>query len=260
VLSYQLAGEVEFEQNGPLTIRSGDLHVIPAGQAHRITRAVEADIWSARIATVSLDADRFAPVLAVLDAMASGALSSVSIPPARRDFVTSLFAELANVRAPAALRTESLVALLLGELASHATPALELNTPRPIDLATRVLSLIASRALGPLSLDDVARALGRHRSHIAEVVRKSTGRTVGELIAEVRLDEARRRLVESDELIEVIGERVGYSDATHFARMFKRQYGVSPRAWRRGLLAQRAGNNAQKPSDPMPSGTAKRFK
>jgi quercetin dioxygenase-like cupin family protein len=63
VLSYQLAGEVDYEQNGRLTLRRGDLLVIPAGQAHRITRAAGADIWSAKIETAALDPERFASVL-----------------------------------------------------------------------------------------------------------------------------------------------------------------------------------------------------
>lgn len=233
VLSFQVAGELTVEQGGQLAIRSGDLHVIPAGHAHRVTRAVDAETWRVGIVTDRLDPERFAPVLAPLECMARGALPRVSIPAPRRAYVVSLFGELAEVRAGSRLRTESLVALLLDELTAHAPAVLPGAPTQAVDIAARAVALIASRALGPLSLDDVARALGRHRSHVAEVVRRSTGSTVGGLIAEVRLDEARRLLQETDELVEVIGERVGYVDATHFARTFKRRYGHSPRAWRR---------------------------
>jgi AraC-like DNA-binding protein len=47
-----------------------------------------------------------------------------------------------------------------------------------------------------------------------------------------RLAEARRRLVHSDEMIEIIAERVGYRDATHFIRVFRREHGMTPAAWR----------------------------
>jgi AraC-like DNA-binding protein len=33
-------------------------------------------------------------------------------------------------------------------------------------------------------------------------------------------------------MVEVIAERVGYADATHFIRLFRRMYGVTPAAWR----------------------------
>jgi AraC-like DNA-binding protein len=35
-------------------------------------------------------------------------------------------------------------------------------------------------------------------------------------------------------MIEVIAERVGYADATHFIRLFRREHGVTPAAWRTG--------------------------
>ena len=44
--------------------------------------------------------------------------------------------------------------------------------------------------------------------------------------------EARRLLLHSDEMIDVIAERVGYADATHFIRMFRREHGATPAAWR----------------------------
>ena len=46
--------------------------------------------------------------------------------------------------------------------------------------------------------------------------------------------EARRRLRSTDEIVEVIAERVGYADATHFIRLFRRAHGVTPAAWRTG--------------------------
>ncbi|HEY0463268.1 MAG TPA: AraC family transcriptional regulator [Polyangiaceae bacterium] len=33
-------------------------------------------------------------------------------------------------------------------------------------------------------------------------------------------------------MVEIIAERVGYADATHFIRLFRRAYGVTPSAWR----------------------------
>jgi AraC-like DNA-binding protein len=47
-----------------------------------------------------------------------------------------------------------------------------------------------------------------------------------------RMAEARRRLLHSDERIDIVAERVGYADVTHFIRMFRRTHGVTPAAWR----------------------------
>jgi AraC-like DNA-binding protein len=58
--------------------------------------------------------------------------------------------------------------------------------------------------------------------------------------------EARRRLLHTEELIEIIAERVGYADVTHFIRMFRRHHDdLTPAAWRR---AHSAGALVEKPS------------
>jgi AraC-like DNA-binding protein len=100
-------------------------------------------------------------------------------------------------------------------------------------LARRALTHIEAHALEPLSLAEVARAVGRSATHVAGVVRKETGRTVGQWILEYRMAEARRRLRGTDERVDIIAERVGYADATHFIRLFRRAHGLTPAAWRR---------------------------
>lgn len=239
VVTFQVAGELEVEHRGSLDLRAGDVHLIPAGDAHRVAHARDADVWGVTLRTGAVDRERLGPLLAPLDDVARGALPRVSIPATRRDFVGSLFAELRALEGRALpVREESLVALLLGEIGDHA-PAVSVPTSRPSDIVAQALTFIGAHAFTPLSLASVARGIGRNRSHVAGLVRRETGRSVGEWIADVRLDEARRRLDGTDELVEVIAERVGYLDPTHFARTFKRRFGLAPRAWRaRGRLPQ----------------------
>jgi AraC-like DNA-binding protein len=37
--------------------------------------------------------------------------------------------------------------------------------------------------------------------------------------------------------VDIIAERVGYADVTHFIRLFRRVHGVTPAAWRRRATA-----------------------
>ena len=69
--------------------------------------------------------------------------------------------------------------------------------------------------------------------HLTTVVRRKTGRTVLEWIAERRLAEARRLLVQTDLAVEEVGRRVGYGDAGYFGRAFRRAHGATPLGWRR---------------------------
>lgn len=242
VFTFQLAGELVADHRGRVELRAGDVHLIPAGDPHRIASAKAVELWGARLRSNELDGERFGPLLEPMASVAAGSLPRVAIPEPRRAFVAGLFAELAEVADEArhsarmrALRSESLVALLLAEIAEHAPSRAPLDasrSSRASDVTTQALAFISANARSSISLTDVARAVRRSRSYTADAVRRETGRSVGDWITEVRLDDARRRLEETDELVEIVAERVGYADATHFGRMFKRRFGLAPRAWR----------------------------
>ena len=52
-------------------------------------------------------------------------------------------------------------------------------------------------------------------------------------ITERRLIEARRLLAETTWPVAEVAGRVGFTDPGYFARVFRRDHGVSPQAWRR---------------------------
>ena len=247
VLALQSAGRVTVEQGGVFEVGPGDLHVMPAGALHRVfgTEAGgEAQASRAEIAafcTSCLDRERLAPVLAPLDRVRRGASPVFRVPEERRAHLQSLFGELrreSSLAAPSHLALESLLALIFVEVdrasrESHGEGALVLPAALAPGLASEALAFIESNALGALSLSDVAGHLRRSPGHVAESVKKATGRSVGEWILGARLAEARRRLAETDELVEVIAERVGFVSAAHFARVFRKAEGVSATAYRK---------------------------
>ncbi len=100
-------------------------------------------------------------------------------------------------------------------------------------LLAEVFGFIEERYREPISLKDVARAVSLSRGHLTTVVRRKTGRTVQEWIAERRMAEARRLLVETDLSVEEVGRRVGYGEAGYFVRSFRRAHGSTPLGWRR---------------------------
>jgi len=100
-------------------------------------------------------------------------------------------------------------------------------------LLAEVFGFVEDRYRERVSLKDVARAVSLSPGHLTTVVRRKTGRTVVEWIAERRLAQARRLLVETDLSVEEIGHRVGYNDPTYFVRSFRRAHGTTPLGWRR---------------------------
>ena len=99
-------------------------------------------------------------------------------------------------------------------------------------LLAEVFGFIEERYGEPISLKDVARAVGLSAGHLTTVGHK-TGRTVLEWITERRMAEARHLLVGTDLPVEEVGRRVGYGDSGYFVRTFRRAHGATPLGWRR---------------------------
>lgn len=99
-------------------------------------------------------------------------------------------------------------------------------------LLAEVFEVIERRYPQPLSLQDVAAAVNISPGHLTTTVRRRTGRTVQEWIAERRMVQARRLLAATELPISDIARRVGFPDAGYFARTFGRMHGTSPTRWR----------------------------
>ncbi|MBS2024084.1 MAG: helix-turn-helix transcriptional regulator, partial [Deltaproteobacteria bacterium] len=128
----------------------------------------------------------------------------------------------------------SLLRLLLILLSREATQGMQLPH-RLSPLVEEVFQIIDKRYVEPISLADVARAVGRSGSYVTNLVRAQTRLTVLEWITERRLDEARRRLRETDEDVAIVAERVGYTSVDHFIRQFRRAHAMTPGQWRKAL-------------------------
>jgi AraC-like DNA-binding protein len=84
-----------------------------------------------------------------------------------------------------------------------------------------------------ISLDDVAVGIARSPAHLARTVRRLTGRSVNDWIAERRMAEARALLTQTDAPIDEVARSTGFQDPAYFRRRFKRAHGFPPREWRR---------------------------
>lgn len=249
VLAFHVGGRVQVEHRGELSIEAGQIHVIPAGDAHRVLTARAVDAWGLAICSTCLPPDR-ADLLSVFDRVRGGALPVLELPGDRQAHVLGLLAELAREQESGlpmqTAVTESLLTLVLAEVArararvgsGEAAP----EASPEASLVSAALAIIEARCLGALTLTELAAELRRTPAHLTTAVRRATGRTVGEWIRAGRLAEARRRLVATDECVDVIAERVGYADASSFVRVFRRHHGVAPGAFRvRERAALRAG-------------------
>jgi AraC family transcriptional activator of pobA len=85
-----------------------------------------------------------------------------------------------------------------------------------------------------------ARQLGVTRAHLHDACAKSLGATPLSLIHDRLVEEACRRLEQTQLSIEQIGYSLGFRDPAYFNRFFKRERGLAPGAYRRAARARAA--------------------
>ena len=235
-LGFVTSGSAVMQQRERFDIQAGDVFLVPAGERHGLITARSPEAWG-----ISFCPARFAPselgtLLDPFERASSGASIIVHIPTSRQAQLASLCAELHQETTrgvPAAhveLAQKSLLALILTEVARAST--ITSTAGLQPTLVGDALRFIEKNCLRPISLRHVAAALNRSPSYVATTVKKTTGKTVVEWIIAGRLAEARNRLLHTDEMIDVIAERVGYADPTHFIRLFRRMHDATPAAWR----------------------------
>lgn len=146
-----------------------------------------------------------------------------------------LSAILSQVCADLRAEHEQLQQLAVGAGAERAFAASAAEAPaaaqEPIQLA---LDYIRQNHQRPdISLNDVAAAVNLSPSYLAHLLRERAGVSYKQQLTALRIETARRLLRTTHLTINAIGEAVGYQNATNFYRMFQRETGMTPAAFRK---------------------------
>jgi AraC-like DNA-binding protein len=97
----------------------------------------------------------------------------------------------------------------------------------------RVSDRLRTRFDQPLRLAQLATEAGTSASQLERDFRKLFSITPRDFLHELRLEEARRRLEESDESVSSIAHACGYADHSAFTRRFVQAVGTTPSKYRR---------------------------
>jgi two-component system, response regulator YesN len=101
------------------------------------------------------------------------------------------------------------------------------------DLIERGISFIESHFTNSeLKLEDVANYVDRNPSYFSHLLISKTGRGFTEILTGIRVKEAKRYLLETNNPVKEIALLVGFHNPNYFSRIFKEIVGVSPREFR----------------------------
>ena len=138
-------------------------------------------------------------------------------------------------------RAAMLVADLMAEMRDP-TPPSSLEHPQPAPplrgtLAPwqfrRVTEFMEANLAQDIGLGELAAMVGLSAFHFARCFRVTAGMPPHRYLIERRIARAKDMLTQSDDSISDIAGRVGYDDASYFARLFSREVGETPGTYRR---------------------------
>lgn len=236
---------------GDLTWESaaGDLLIIPPGYVHEWAEDVlekQATIWVLEFTAAALDPAEYEeglllgmmlhPLLAPFAFGSEKSPLRLNVPTKRRCEWETALRDLEEERSSQEPYWEeavhALFILLLVRVCRLAAASHPMAHAQTEPLLKQVFEVIDARYAESLSLADVAEAVHYSPAYLTTTIRRLTGRTVGDWILWRRMAESRHLLLHTDDNVAQIAEQVGYADPSHFNRLFRREEGSPPGAWR----------------------------
>ena len=91
-----------------------------------------------------------------------------------------------------------------------------------------VLTYIHKHLAEPLSNEHLASVCHLHPNHFIRFFSKKTGQTPASYVMQCRMELARQLLIQSDLPVSHIAEQVGIPDQSHFSRLFRNAFAMTP--------------------------------
>jgi AraC family transcriptional regulator len=136
--------------------------------------------------------------------------------------------ELAHVDDASPLAVESLVLAILAD-------AVRMNTRiagAPPAWLERARELVHDDPSAHITLAGLAAVVGVHPVHLAATFRRFFGQTVSTYVRALRIEQACRALIGSDVPLADVALAAGFSDQSHFCRLFRRALHTTPAEFR----------------------------
>ena len=99
----------------------------------------------------------------------------------------------------------------------------------------RVEDAIETAGADAPSITDLAALAGVHASHLLRTFRRYHGTTVATYVRRRRIERARLEVAKGDRPLSMIALDAGFSDQSHFTRVFRQAFGQTPAQYARSL-------------------------
>lgn len=210
---FSMPGGMPFSVRLMQPLRSVHIYVRDA-----VLREVAEEAWCGDPASVGLP-PRFGDVDPVMGGMIQAANHAISEGEGGSRLLADYLAR-------------ALASRLIGGLIAHGEDQRGVFDPAQ---QRRLREFIATHLAHPIALSDLAAAVGMTPTRFSRIFKRQTGTTPYHYLLSERLRHARTLLGSSALPIAEIAVTCGFSHQEHLTRMFKREIGATPAAYRRTL-------------------------
>jgi AraC family transcriptional regulator len=132
-----------------------------------------------------------------------------------------------------ALVNQLVIRLVRAHMTVRKSLRLELSRAGPVDRRLRrAIEFLHDNFAREVTLDEMAGAAYLSAFHFARLFKQITGVTPHSYLANLRIERARKLLVETSYSINEIAAMVGYQSQSHFTKIFKSVTGTTPSSYR----------------------------
>ena len=108
-------------------------------------------------------------------------------------------------------------------------------------LVRKALQYVEAHYESPIYSNEMAEYLNLNVSYFSTLFRKETGEKFTVFLTNFKIDKACELLLQTNEKVCQISERLGYSDVKYFCKVFRRRMNCTPSEYRDGVLRATAG-------------------
>jgi len=239
------AAEHHLEQSR-MTIKAGDYFIIDTGSTHCYQNPQDFEIINCLFLPEYID--RALADCPSLSALLSNQVRLFGVPvdlrTADRIFhdgdgsVGRLIRVMEQEHAQRRTGYKELLRCYLTQVLVHAARASEeLDRVRPPHEATSaVVEYLQEHYAEPLSLNQLSELVGYTPQYLSNLFHRDTGMSIQNFLQRLRVEEACRRMGQNGGSLTEIAQAVGYTDAKHFARVFRRYKETSPKEYKQRYL------------------------
>lgn len=97
----------------------------------------------------------------------------------------------------------------------------------------QICTYVIQNVENKITMNDISESLYLSKNYIGDIFKEETGVTVGEYITGIKMERAKRLIVEGELKNYEIAEKLAYKDVEYFSKLFKKTTGQTPKEFKK---------------------------